>query len=116
MARHSTKKIGALVELFRRKNKGLGIVLEVSDSKQIIEIYDPKWHDLYRQDKISEKRKQLFQCYNYYDKWPQTNHVRRYVYVKWFKRPSEWETNEILKDFDWYPADLLRAVSSVARP
>ena len=112
MGRKSTKQVGALVELYRIKNKGFGIVLDVVDSTQVSEIYDPKWTELYRQDKVPEKTRQLFQCYNYYDKWPQ-GHVRKYMYVKWMKRPSEWETNEILKEHDWYPADLLRAVSEV---
>ena len=110
MARKSTKQIGSLVELYRRKIKGFGIVLDVIDSKQISEIYDPNWTESYRRNKLTEKRKSLFQCYTYYDKWPEGN-IRKYIYVKWMKRPSEWEAERILRDCDWYPADLLRAVT-----
>jgi hypothetical protein len=113
MARSSTKKVGALVELYRRKTKGLGIIMEITDSKKILDIFDPKFQDLYRQNKLSKQTQQLFQCYNYYDKWPETGRVRKYMYVKWIKRPSEWETDEIMRDWDWYPGDLLRVVSPV---
>tara|TARA_B100000029_G_C16693290_1_gene636482 strand:+ start:93 stop:443 length:351 start_codon:yes stop_codon:yes gene_type:complete len=113
MARNSTKKVGALVELFRRKKKGLGIILEITDSKRIDEIFVSNFQELYRQNKLSRQTQQLFQCYNYYDKWPETGHVRKYIYVKWIRRPSEWETDEIMRDHDWYPSDLLRVVSSV---
>tara|TARA_R110002020_G_scaffold37239_18_gene112609 strand:+ start:1579 stop:1929 length:351 start_codon:yes stop_codon:yes gene_type:complete len=112
MPRPSTKKVGALVELFRRKTKGFGMILEITDSKQILERYDPEWSRLYQSNKLPEKDKRLFQCYNYYDKWPQSGMVRKYAFVKWFKRPSEWENDEIIYSHDWYPVDLLRAVSS----
>ena len=114
MARHSAKKVGALVELFRRKTKGLGIIMEIKDSKQIDDIYDTNFQELYRQNKLPKLRQQLFQCYNYYDKWPETGRIRKYMYVKWIKRPSEWETDEIIRGWDWYPGDLLRVASPVS--
>tara|TARA_Y100001963_G_scaffold155931_1_gene248244 strand:- start:358 stop:690 length:333 start_codon:yes stop_codon:yes gene_type:complete len=109
MARKSTKQIGALVELYRRKTKGLGIILDVMDSEQISKIWDSKWTEAYNRNELTEKRKSLFQCYGYYDKWP-AGSVRKYAYVRWMKRPSEWEAERITRDHDWYPADLLRAV------
>ena len=107
-------KVGELVCLYRRKHKGIGIVLEkktLSDEKiKIIEIAQKAdWkqkEQLKRKAITNTSQKELIEAAFLYNLW-QTNAKlkKEFVYIKWFQRPSEYEQTKTTTDADWFPLD-----------
>ncbi len=93
MPRKSTKQVGALVELGRRRVKGLGLVLKVSNAptrgmnKEEKEAFDPPLD------------------------WEATHSYERVALVKWITRPSDYTMLSVYKETAWYPLSWLRVVS-----
>ena len=124
-------KVGDLVCIPRRKNKGLGIVLKyVEDiTKEIDTFKDDFWatheqmikegksvelHDLRRNAKthISSHNPQmgLLEAYfQYNNRWCRKN-KKSFIYIKWFKQPSYYENEKTTEEEQWQPADWAKAM------
>lgn len=93
MPRRSAKQVGALVELGRRRIKGLGLIIKMSDtptrglSKEEKETFDPPLD------------------------WEATNSYERVALVKWITRPSDYTMLSVYKQTAWYPLSWLKVVS-----
>ena len=115
--------VGDLVCLYRRKNKGFGLVLEKVDdlphkaglSHQEIMGYiktKPDWKDLheFKKARIDQSRApELAGIYfAYHTSWA-AKEKKSFVKIRWFKQPSAWEspTREVEA---WYPVEWIRKV------
>ena len=107
-------KVGELVCLYRRKHKGIGIVLEketLSDEKiKIIEIAQQA--DWKQKEELKQKalrateQKSLIEAAFLYNLWQTNAKLKKdFVYIKWFQRPSEYEQTKTMTDADWFPLD-----------
>tara|TARA_R110000824_G_scaffold322241_1_gene508951 strand:- start:20 stop:364 length:345 start_codon:yes stop_codon:yes gene_type:complete len=107
-------KVGELVCLYRRKHKGIGIVLEkktISDEKiKIIEI--AKKSDWKQKERLKRKaltdvpHKGLIEAAFLYNLWQTNAKLKKdFVYIKWFQRPSEYEQTKTTAEADWFPVD-----------
>jgi len=113
-------KVGELVCLYRRKHKGIGIVLEketLSDEKiKIIEIAqkeaDWKQKEQLKRKAITEaSQKGLIEAAFLYNLWQTNAKLKKdFVYIKWFQRPSEYEQTKTTADADWFPLDWVGRV------
>ena len=105
---------GDLVCLYRRKERGVGIVLErvtLSEEKiKIIEIarqsdWKQKAH-LKRRVLAQDQRTELVEAAFLYNLWQANAKLKTdFVYIKWFRRPSEYEQLKTTSDADWFPLD-----------
>ena len=125
-------KVGDLVHLPRRKNKGLGIVLKyVEDiTKEIDAFKDEFWitHaqmikegcrtadllDLRKNARIhlleaSPERDLLEAYFQYNNSWCPKN-KKTFIYIKWFKQPSFYENARSSDKEQWHPADWAKAM------
>ncbi len=112
-------KVGELVCLYRRKHKGIGIVLEketLSDEKiKIIEIAQKAdWkqkEQLKRKALVGAVPKGLIEAAFLYNLWQKNAKLKKdFVYIKWFQRPSEYEQTKTTTDADWFPLDWVGRV------
>jgi len=112
-------KVGELVCLYRRKHKGIGIVLEketLSDEKiKIIEIAQKSdWkqkEQLKRKALTGAPQKGLIEAAFLYNLWQTNAKLKKdFVYIKWFQRPSEYEQTKKTTDADWFPLDWVGRV------
>ena len=129
MGRKNTKKPGALVKLFRRKKSGLGMIVEVTDTKQVIQFVRDKFnvrfkdaakirekvgynrlHEYRRDGEITEDQYRMIQAFFLYGL---ENEDRRLAKVRWIRQPSAWETKTTTEKTDWYQFDMLRTVSAI---
>ena len=103
MARRSTKQVGALVQMHRRKVKGLGIILDRISKKD--EVALPHM-DLYQQNFRGGAWN--WECRN-------ANPSSTFVMVQWFQKPSEYSDQPMsgkwATDKAWYPISYLKVVS-----
>jgi|TARA_R110002110_G_scaffold125531_1_gene303490 hypothetical protein len=114
-------KVGELVCLYRRKHKGMGIVLEtqtISDEKiKIIEIAkNADWkqkEELKREALSGEKpQKGLIEAAFLYNLWQTNAKLKKdFVYIKWFQCPSEYVQTKTTIDADWFPVDWVGRIS-----
>lgn len=93
MPRKTAKQVGALVELGRRRVKGLGMILKVSQTPT---------------RELSKEEKELFSPPL---DWEATNSYERVALVKWITRPSDYTMLSVYKQTAWYPLSWLRVVS-----
>tara|TARA_R110002020_G_scaffold95382_5_gene228963 strand:- start:533 stop:889 length:357 start_codon:yes stop_codon:yes gene_type:complete len=111
-----TKKVkkGDLVCLYRRKHKGIGIVLNketLNDEKiKIIEIAQKAdWkqkEQLKRKALIEAPQRGLIEAAFLYNLWQTNAKLKKdFVYIKWFQCPSEYEQTRTTTDADWFPMD-----------
>jgi len=40
---------------------------------------------------------------------------RKYAYVQWIKKPSDWNQTVINHRADWYPLSIIRVISEVVK-
>ena len=127
----SKLKVGDLVYMPRRKNKGMGIVLKyVEDvTKEIDTFKDDFWttheqmikeskpaelSDLRKNARIhlleaSPERDLLEAYFQYNNRWCRKN-KKSFIYIKWFKRPSYYEQMRTTAKEQWHPADWAKAM------
>ena len=116
-------KRGDLIEISRRKQRGLGIVLhQIDDVADMLQISDPRtvtvqvrellWHE--RQEYIKQMTTKhghpevTYKFFYYNAKWCK-KYKNKLSYVRWFKRPSAFGSVEI-NECEWYPTDWLKTL------
>ena len=115
-------KVGDLVCLYRRKQKGIGLVLElISDIEEesglglecMIKMREMKsWDERrdYKEQTIAaskdKKAAELFWKHHEYAHKPKIK--KSLAKVRWFKRPSNYEVVTIREDTEWYPSNWLK--------
>jgi hypothetical protein len=116
-------KVGDLVCLYRRKHKGMGMVLEAIEDIEEVSGLDGfecivkmrsmnSWDSRrdYKMKTIRESKNEdaanLFWEYHEYAHSPKIK--TSFVKVRWFKRPSNYETRTIREDSGWYPTSWLK--------
>jgi hypothetical protein len=119
-----TIKKGDLVCLYRRKTKGLGIVLNyVEDVGVALDIDVPKVLGKLRSSnnrvtqaleissmiRRSEHKDLASDFFMYNEGWSTKLKVQ-FAYVRWFKKPSNYESDTIYADAEWYPAEWLKTL------
>ena len=120
-------KVGDLVCMYRRKKKGIGIVLEYAEDliekagagitfdefMNNIERIDNNYGErsLYRKKlKNSAEHPDLITtCMIYNATWAKKP-KKEFVRIRWFDRPSMYETNQISAVEEWCPIDWLKRV------
>jgi hypothetical protein len=117
--------VGDLVCMYRRKIKGMGIILEkiedVADLAGIdsgsilrdlgtIEGYTAriKYKNEVVESATDPDAARLFLSFNAQGWCSKPKH--RFARVKWFKHPSNYENTKISDEVAWYPADWLKKV------
>ena len=129
----SKLKVGDLVCIPRRKNKGLGIVLKhVEDiTKEIDTFKDEFWvsHAQMIKDgressgllldlrksarthllEASPERDLLEAYFQYNNSWCPKN-KKSFIYIKWFKHPSFYENARCSDKEQWHPTDWAKAM------
>ena len=107
-------KVGELVCLYRRKHKGVGIVLEketlTNEKIKIIEIAQKAdWkqkQELKQKALRNTQQKSLIEAAFLYNLWQKNAKLKKeFVYIKWLQRPSEYEQIKTTADADWFPVD-----------
>ena len=83
MPKKKEVKVGALVECYRRKEPGLGLVLKIYTRQEVIENNINTWQ--YKEEKDNKVAK-----------------------IKWIRRPSCWESREFAESH--MPESWLRVV------
>ncbi len=120
--------VGDLVCMYRRKKKGMGIVLEKTDdiieSAGVDTTFDEVHAELlelqssynertvYKKSLREEaKRPELINtCILYNGQGWARKPKKVFVRIRWFDRPSLYESNETSVDEEWCPADWLKKV------
>ena len=120
-------KVGDLVCMYRRKNKGMGIVLEYTDDLIVKAeagvTFDEFMVDIgalsgtfaarseYRRDlKAHAKYPDMIDtCMIYNAGWARKP-KKEFVRIRWFETPSMYETNNTKEIEEWCPIDWLRKV------
>jgi hypothetical protein len=117
MARKSKKQKGALVSLPARKNSGLGMIMEIRNQKEAKLIYEVARRTHRDRKEPSEIDKRLSAAFGYYsrDGKGELYSQRKYAYVQWIKKPSDWNQTAINHKADWYPLSILRVISEVVK-
>ena len=130
-----TVQKGDLVKLFRRKKPGLGLVLkDVKDVTELVAdegIFETLYKNYYNAGDWEQHRHQRDRFINEsgLDKelaWAFLNYSRlaafprnragditikkAFVYIRWVKKPSEYEITETREVAGWYPSDWLKKV------
>jgi len=118
--------VGDLVCMYRRKKKGMGIVLEKTDdiveSANIEATFDEVHAELIRLQKDysartrykKELRKQsdrpelISTCLLYNGQGWARKPKKAFVRIRWFDRPSLYESNQTSTDEEWAPVDWLK--------
>ena len=118
--------VGDLVCMYRRKKKGMGIVLEKTDdiieSANIEVTFDEVHAELIRLQKDysartrykKELRKQsdrpelISTCLLYNGQGWARKPKKAFVRIRWFDRPSLYESNQTSTDEEWAPVDWLK--------
>lgn len=117
--------IGDLVCMYRRKNKGMGLILEKVDDiaaaagidshavlQDMSEISDWSARTKYKNEVIGSATDplsaKLFLAFNAQGWCSKPKY--QFVRVKWFKPPSNYENKTTSEEVAWYPADWLRKI------
>jgi len=119
-------EVGDLICMYRRKKKGMGIVLEKTDdiieSAQIGATFEEVHAKLLQLEKDyngrtkykRELREQAIRpelisaCLLYNGQGWAKKTKKQFVRVRWFDRPSLYESNETSADEEWCPTDWLK--------
>lgn len=123
-----TIKRGDLVCLYRRKTKGVGIVLEyVEDVGETLDINAKKvLEKLKSTDDVivqaleissmvrSSHHKDLASDFFMYNEGWGSKVKMQFAYVKWFKKPSNYEADSIYADAEWYPIEWLKTLDKIS--
>ena len=96
MPRKSSKKIGALVMLGRRRTPGLGLILKVSEFPT--------------RGMSDDEKKELFDPPL---DWEAQHSYENVALVKWITKPSDYSMLSVFKETAWYPLSWLKVVSKV---
>ena len=120
----SKVKVGDLVCAYRRKEKGLGLVLKQESDLasragfEVEILYRPPhelrlvnwWHAIEEaiRDAQDPVGAQAFVSYNHYGK--KRNYKEKFVYVKWIKRPSDYHAMQTIEAEQWIPSDWVKSV------
>ncbi len=115
----SAPNVGDLVCLYRRKKRGIGIVLEMAtlspEKLKIIEI--AKKSDWHQKGSLKQKalsnatHKELVEAAFLYNLWQTNAKLKKdFVYIKWFQRPSEYDQTKTTTDADWFPLDWVKRI------
>ena len=114
MARRTKKQRGALVSLPARKNSGLGMIIDIKTQNEAKLVYEVTIHRDWRN---SDKDKRLSAAFGYYsrDGTGELYAQRKYAYVQWIKKPSDWNQTVINHRADWYPLSIIRVISEVVK-
>ena len=118
--------VGDLVCMYRRKKKGMGIVLEKTDDiiesagvdttfdeihTELIELQN-SYNDrtMYKKSlRERAKRPELIStCLLYNGQGWARKPKKAFVRIRWFDRPSLYESNETNVDEEWCPADWVK--------
>tara|TARA_Y100000592_G_C5453008_1_gene309763 strand:+ start:1262 stop:1639 length:378 start_codon:yes stop_codon:yes gene_type:complete len=120
-------KVGDLVCMYRRKNKGMGIVLEYAEDliekaeagvtfdefMEALEAIGNKYdaRAVYRRKLKSHAKHpdMITTCLIYNASWAKKP-KKEFVKVRWFDNPSMYETNQTKEIEEWCPIDWLRKV------
>ena len=120
-------KVGDLVCMYRRKKKGMGIVLEhtpdliiKADVGMTFDEFNNfllKAGDSYDAKVAARRNLQLeakypeliTTCMIYNASWAKKP-KKEFVRIRWFDRPSLYETGQITEEEEWCPADWVRRV------
>ena len=123
----SKVKVGDLVCMYRRKNKGMGIVLEhisdiieKADAGVTFDEFMETIEDIGgRYDQRAAYRRKLRAhakhpdlintCMTYNASWAR-KHKKEFAKVRWFDTPSMYETNKTKEIEEWCPIDWLKKV------
>lgn len=121
-----TVTVGDLVCMYRRKNKGLGLILEkVDDISEaagidsgaiLTDLSDLKenWFEKnqYKKRVVEEATDKfaatLFLSFNGQGWCSKPKY--KFVRVQWFKPPSNYENTQTSEEIAWYPADWIRKI------
>ena len=109
-------KVGDLVCLYRRKQKGIGIILEketlCEEKIKIIQIAQKA--DWKQKEQLKQKvlhgapEKDFIEAAFLYNLWQTNAKLKKdFVYIRWFQRPSEYEQTRTTSDADWFPLDWI---------
>jgi hypothetical protein len=120
-------EVGDLVCMYRRKNKGIGIVLEYADDIiekaeagvtfgefiETLEEIGSKYGERasYRTN-LRQKAKHpemIAACMLYNSGWAKKP-KKEFVRIRWFNNPSMYEMNKTTELEDWYPIDWVKKV------
>tara|TARA_B100001123_G_scaffold74689_1_gene84132 strand:+ start:22139 stop:22504 length:366 start_codon:yes stop_codon:yes gene_type:complete len=120
----SKVKVGDLVCLYRRKKEGLGLVLKKEADLASMGGFEPEllyrpppaskhinwWYAIEEaiRDAIDPKAAQAYVSYNHYGK--KKNLKKKFVYVKWIKKPSDYHAEKMHEDEQWIPVDWVKSV------
>jgi hypothetical protein len=113
-------KVGDLVALPRRRNKGIGIILRYKESSERLNrhfksLSSPSdyWSGPRNDNGIFLGESVEFaDAFFLFNKW--TNHPPRiktkFVYIKWFQKPSEYHATKVRLDEGWYPLEWVQKI------
>lgn len=96
MPRTSSKKVGALVTLGRRRTPGLGIIIKVSETPT--------------RGMSDAEKKELFDPPLDWEALHSYEHV---ALVKWVNKPSDYSMLSIYKETAWYPLSWLKVLAKI---
>ena len=120
-------KVGDLVCMYRRKNKGMGIVLEHTEDliekaeagitfqefmdtiESIGSKYDARAAYRRKLKAYAKHPDMITTCLIYNASWAKKP-KKEFVRVRWFETPSMYETNQTKEIEEWCPIDWLRKV------
>lgn len=118
-------KVGDLVCMYRRKKKGMGIVLQhTPDLVQMagldltfeqfmteMEMVDKDYSERTKYKNALKERAEypelINTCLIYNAAWAKKP-KKEFVRIRWFERPSLYETGQISEQEQWCPADWVR--------
>ena len=120
-------KVGDLVCMYRRKNKGMGIVLEHTDDiimkaeagvtfdefmesiKSIGGKYDERASYRRKLTAYAEHPELIHTCMIYNASWAKKP-KKEFVKIRWFDTPSMYETTKTKDLVEWCPIDWVRRI------
>ena len=118
--------VGDLICMYRRKKKGMGIVLEKTDdiieSAGVDVTFEEVHAELIRMEKFYNERSRYRKSLRNKAKRPELINTcllyngmgwarkpkKVFVRIRWFERPSLYESNEVSADEEWCPIDWLK--------
>ena len=118
-------KVGDLVCMYRRRAKGLGIVLRYcddvgehmgEDAQTILELYkdfavkDWRARDTFKKS-ICQKSSDPDLVFDFflYNVAFKGKLKKRFAYVRWSKKPSTYSADAVYSTCGWFPAEWLRS-------
>ena len=118
-------KVGDLVCMYRRRSKGMGIVLrycdDVSelmgeDAQTVLEVYkdfavkDWRTRDRFKKAVCAKSTEpDLIFDFFLYNVAFKGKLKKRFAYVRWSKKPSTYTADAVYSTSGWFPAEWLRA-------